>query len=209
YSGMSFQYARIAAMPRSGLLNGVSRNTASSLKTEQMVSTSPRSQPLPKVSIRIRKVSFMAPKYSRSGYEVSDVMSLPQSRRCTMLKTVAAAALLAICALPLAAQQQKPAANAGNDVTLTGQVIDVNCYTTMGASGAAHKQCAAQCAKAGVALAILSSDGTIYMPVSSKPADPQNSRLEPFAESQVKVTGVHRMSHGMHTIEIKTIAAAT
>jgi hypothetical protein len=130
-----------------------------------------------------------------------------------MLKRIlACAGLLAICALPVAAQQAqqpKPAANAGNDVTLTGQVIDVNCYTTMGASGAAHKQCASACAKAGVALAILSSDGTIYMPVSSKPADPQNSRLEPFAESQVKVTGVHRMSHGMHTIEIKTIAAAS
>src|SRR6059036_902790 len=153
----------------------------------------------------------MAPKYTRSGYEVSDVMSLSlSSRRCTMLKrTLAAAALLALCTLPLAAQQQKPAANAGNDVTLTGQVIDVNCYTTMGASGAGHKQCAAACAKAGVALAILSADGTIYMPVSSKPADPQNAKLAPFAEGQVKVTGVHRMSHGMHTIEIKTIAAAT
>jgi len=130
-----------------------------------------------------------------------------------MLKrTLASAALLAICALPLAAQQPKPATNpgnAGNDMTLTGQVIDVNCYTTMGASGAAHKQCADACAKAGVALAILSADGTIYMPVSSKAADPQNARLEPFAETQVKVTGVHRMEHGMHTIEIKTIAAAT
>src|SRR6266540_1043438 len=155
----------------------------------------------------------MAPKYSRSGYEVSDVMSLSLTRRCTMLKrTLASAALLAICALPLAAQQPKPAApaaNAGNDMTLTGQVIDVNCYTTMGASGAGHKQCADACAKAGVALAILSSDGTIYMPVSSKPGDPQNAKLAPFAEGQVKVTGVHRMSHGMHTIEIKTIAAAT
>ena len=130
-----------------------------------------------------------------------------------MLKpTLAAASLLAICALPLAAQQPKPAvpaANAGNDMTLTGQVIDVNCYTTMGASGAGHKQCAAACAKAGVALAILSADGTIYMPVSSKPADAQNARLEPFVEEQVKITGVHRMSHGMHTIEIKTIAAST
>ena len=127
-----------------------------------------------------------------------------------MLKTLASAsALLAFCALPLAAQQAKPAANAGNDMTLTGQVIDVNCYTTMGASGAGHKQCAAGCSKAGVALAILSADGTIYMPVSSKPADPQNARLEPFAETLVKVTGVHRMSHGMHTIDIKTIAAAS
>ena len=81
-----------------------------------------------------------------------------------MLKrTLASAALLTLCALPLAAQQQKPAAAAGNDMTLTGQVIDVNCYTTMGASGAGHKQCADACAKAGVALAILSSDGTIYI----------------------------------------------
>jgi type 1 fimbria pilin len=127
-----------------------------------------------------------------------------------MLKRMlASAALFAICALPLAAQQQTPAPNAGNDMTLTGQVIDVNCYVSMGASGAAHKQCAAACAKAGVALAILSSDGTIYMPVSSKPADPQNSRLEPFVEGQVRITGVHRMSHGLHTIEIKTIAAAS
>ena len=127
-----------------------------------------------------------------------------------MLKRMlASTALLAICALPLAAQQQKPAGNAGNEMTLTGQVIDVNCYVSMGASGAAHKQCAAACAKAGVALAILSSDGTIYMPVSSKPADPQNSRLEPFVEGQVRITGVHRMSHGLHTIEIKSIAAAS
>src|SRR5437867_3090119 len=150
----------------------------------------------------------MAPKYSRSGYQVSDVMSLSLTRRCTMLKpTLAAAALLALCTLPLAAQQQKPAANAGNDVTLTGQVIDVNCYTTMGASGPAHKQCAAACAKAGVALAILSSDGTIYMPVSSKPADAQNSRLEPFAEGQGKGTGGHRKGHGEHTVGNKAVAA--
>ena len=125
-----------------------------------------------------------------------------------MLKRILAmTAVLAICALPLAAQQ--PAATAGNDMTLTGQVIDMNCYTTMGASGAGHKNCALACAKAGVGLAILGSDGNIYVPVSAKPGDPQNARLEPFAEGRVKVTGTHRMVGGMHTIEIKTIAAAT
>lgn len=123
-----------------------------------------------------------------------------------MLKRIlATTAVLAFCALPLAAQQ---AAAPAGDITLTGQVIDVNCYTTMGASGAGHKTCASACAKAGVALAIL-ADGNIYMPVSAKPGDPQNSRLEPFAEGKVKVTGAHRMVNGMHTIEIKTIAAAT
>jgi type 1 fimbria pilin len=121
-----------------------------------------------------------------------------------------AAALLALCVLPLSlsAQAQK-AAPAGDEMTLTGQVVDVNCYVSMGASGAGHKQCAAGCAKKGVALAILGSDGTLYMPVSSKPGDPQNARLEPFAEGKVKITGTHRMSSGLHTIEIKTIEAAS
>lgn len=125
-----------------------------------------------------------------------------------MLKRILATmALLAICALPLSAQQA--AAAPAPDVTITGQVVDLNCYVSMGASGASHKTCAVACAKAGVALAILSSDGNLYMPVSAKPGDPQNSRLEPFAEGKVKVTGTHRMTSGMHTIQIKTIAAAT
>jgi len=127
-----------------------------------------------------------------------------------MLKRIlAGAALVAICAAPPPLSAQQPAAGAGSDFTLTGQVIDMNCYVTMGASGAAHKQCAAACAKAGVALAILGSDGNVYMPVSRKPADPQNSRLVPFAEARVKITGTHRMSNGIHTIEIKTIEAAS
>jgi hypothetical protein len=126
----------------------------------------------------------------------------------TMLKRIlAGTVLLACCALPLAAQGH--AAVAGTEMTITGQVIDMNCHTTNGASGPTHKQCALACAKAGVPLAILASDGTIYMPVSSKPGDPQNSRLEQFAESKVTVTGTHRMAGGMHTIEIKTVAAAT
>jgi type 1 fimbria pilin len=125
-----------------------------------------------------------------------------------MLKRIlASTAVLALCALPLSAQaMQHPA---GDEVTITGSVIDVNCHVTMGASGAAHKACATACANKGVALAILSSDGTIYMPVSSKPGDPQNPRLLPFAEGKVKATGTHRMVSGLHTIEIKTIEAAT
>jgi len=124
-----------------------------------------------------------------------------------MLKPIlAAVAVLVFTALPLAAQA---AAAGGNDMTITGQVIDVNCYSTMGASGAGHKQCAQACAKAGVALAILGSDGIVYMAVSSKPGDPQNSKLMPFAEEKVKVTGTHRFANGLHTIEIKSIAAAT
>jgi type 1 fimbria pilin len=125
-----------------------------------------------------------------------------------MLKRIlAAAAVLALFALPLAAQGH--AATAGNELTITGQVIDLNCHTTNGASGAAHKACAQACAKAGVPLGILASDGTIYVPVSSKPGDPQNSKLEQYAEGKVRVSGTHRLVSGLHTIEIKTVSPAS
>jgi hypothetical protein len=123
-------------------------------------------------------------------------------------RTFAALAVLAFVALPLAAQADV-GGKGGNEMEITGQVIDVNCYSTMGASGAGHKQCAQACAKAGVALAILGSDGNVYIPVSSKPGDAQNSRLLEFAEAKVKVKGTHRFANGLHTIEIKSVAAAT
>ena len=131
-----------------------------------------------------------------------------------MLKQLlAAGAGLALCTASLAAQAapaaQHPAAPAADSVTITGHVIDTYCNTVAGASGAAHRACAEACAKSGEALAILGDDGTVYLPVSAKPADPQNGRLLPFAEGRVKVTGMHRLNHGLHTIEIKTIAAAT
>lgn len=127
-----------------------------------------------------------------------------------MLKqTLGAIAALALVALPLAAQGGMAKGDMGNEVTLTGTVVDVNCYTANGATGAQHKACAEACAKAGVPLGILSSDGTLYMAVSAKPADPQNSKLLPFAEGKVKITGTHRFKNGLHSIEIKTIEAAT
>ena len=124
-----------------------------------------------------------------------------------MKRILATTAVLAFGALPLAAQGH--AMTAGDEMTITAQVVDLNCNTTNGASGPGHKACAQACAKAGVPLGLLSSDGTMYLPVSSKPGDPQNSKLLPFAESKVKVTGTHRLVGGLHTIEIKTVSAAT
>jgi len=117
-------------------------------------------------------------------------------------RTFAGLVVLACAAVPLRAQ-------APADVTITGQVIDLNCFTTHGAQGAGHKECAVACAKAGVPLAILGSDGTIYMPVSEKAGDAQNAKLLDHAEGKVTVTGTTHFDHGLHTIEIKTVAAAS
>jgi hypothetical protein len=124
-------------------------------------------------------------------------MEVPMLRHA--LVTTAAVALFSF---PLAAQA------AAGDATMTGTVVDVSCYSTMGASGPSHKACAQTCAHSGSPLAIM-VDGVIYMPVSPKPNNPQNSRLVNFAEGKVKVTGTVKEVSGMHTIVIKTIEAAS
>src|SRR5260370_39712818 len=118
-------------------------------------------------------------------------------------RILATTALLGVWALPLAAQGH--AATAGTEMTITGSVVDLNCNTTNGAAGAAHKACAQACAKAGVPLGILASDGTIYLPVSSKPGDPQNSKLAQYAETKVEVSGTHRLAGALHTSETNTV----
>src|SRR2546425_10925265 len=99
-----------------------------------------------------------------------------------MKRILATTAVLAFCALPLAAQGH--AMTAGDEMTITGQGVDLNCNTTNGASGPGHKACAQACAKAGVPLGILASDGPMYLAGSSKPGGPQNSELMQFTARQ-------------------------
>jgi hypothetical protein len=125
-----------------------------------------------------------------------------------MHRVFAASAVALLCAAPLGAQATERSGQ-GNEMALTGTVIDLNCKVANGVAGESHKSCATACAKAGVQLAILGSDGTIYVLVSGKAADPTNPRLLPHVESPVKVTGTHRLINGLHTIEIKTVTAAS
>lgn len=104
---------------------------------------------------------------------------------------------------PLAAQG---AAAAPDSVTITGQVVDLTCLTLKGASGEGHRQCAQACADKGLTLGIL-SDGTIYIPLIA--GDAPNAKLREFAESQVRVTGMHRVKNGIHTIEVRSVSAAS
>jgi hypothetical protein len=106
---------------------------------------------------------------------------------------------------PVAAQGQGAAPDS---VTITGQVVDVSCYTLNGASGAGHKQCAQACADKGIVLGIL-VDGTIYIPLGAGMANAQNARFREFAEGRVRVTGMHRFTNGVHTIEVRSVSAAS
>jgi hypothetical protein len=93
--------------------------------------------------------------------------------------------------------------------TIKGEVIGLNCYLSEGsnATGEKHKACALSCAKAGGMLAILTSDGTIYVPVVSMGTNP-DTQLMDYVADQVEITGKVDDRGNMKGIEISSIKKA-
>ncbi len=115
---------------------------------------------------------------------------------------------LFVLALPQVAQAQKMAdAPKGKEATITGTVIDVSCKFAHGLSGADHRMCAQVCADKGIPLAILGSDGTLYVPVSEgMPGTGANEQLKPHAEHKVTVKGTVFDAGGAKAIQIASIS---
>jgi hypothetical protein len=95
----------------------------------------------------------------------------------------------------------------GKAVTITGQVVDTGCYMVHNGKGAEHAMCAETCAKAGVPLAILDDKGKLYLSLAADHKNP-NTKLMPFIEKKVKITGTLVEKGGISGISIKTVAAA-
>ena len=90
---------------------------------------------------------------------------------------------------------------------MTGAVINTGCYMSHNAKGASHAACAAMCAKLEVSLAIVDDSGKIYLPVAADHRN-QNTRLMPFIEKRVKVTGTALDKGGVSGIALKTVELA-
>ncbi|MEE8134988.1 MAG: hypothetical protein V3T56_08015 [Gemmatimonadales bacterium] len=110
-------------------------------------------------------------------------------------------------ALPTAATAQMTDRPEGKEMTISGTVIDLSCRFAFNVTGAEHRMCAQVCADAGVPLAILGDDGTLYLPVSSgMPGSSQNTQLKPHAEHKVTVKGMVFEAGGAMAIQIASIS---
>ncbi|MFQ5679626.1 MAG: hypothetical protein ACE5HP_09220 [Gemmatimonadota bacterium] len=100
--------------------------------------------------------------------------------------------------------------DAGEATTVSASVVDMSCYLAQGLHGADHKMCSQVCAKAGVPLVFLSSDGQIILPVSNAmPSTGFNDELVKHAEENVKVTGKLVKKAGSQAIVVEKIQSAT
>jgi hypothetical protein len=122
------------------------------------------------------------------------------------LATVVAGAFLMAMALPAFAATE----------TVTGQIIDQQCYMKDMANnkGNDHKMpadtagCAAACAKKGMPMALLTSDGKVYT-IGGDLAANMNAKLIPHITHTVSITGDVTTAEGKNTIaaaELKMVS---
>jgi hypothetical protein len=127
-----------------------------------------------------------------------------------VLTGMGAALILAVAAPTVAqAQLKMPEKPKGKEYAITGTVIDFSCKFQHGLSGADHRMCAQVCADKGVPLAILTSDGQVYLPIGAgMPGAGQNDKLKESAEQEVRIQGTIYDAAGAKANVVKEIQKA-
>lgn len=131
---------------------------------------------------------------------------MQQPRSALLL--AAALALIAIAAIAQSSQSSKEEYKPLTNQTISGLVRDIACPIQNHESTARNfsRKCALECARKGSPLAILTDDGTMYLPISEgMPDTDQRPRLMPFVGKYVRVKGDVYERKGLHAIVIKEI----
>jgi hypothetical protein len=98
-------------------------------------------------------------------------------------------------------------------MTITGEVVDVSCYTQLGKRGEAHKACGAKCVLAGAPVGLVTADETLWilMPEPHHPRrDGEASIAKEYSEkmaSTVTVSGMASTHGGIHTLFVAPASA--
>jgi hypothetical protein len=93
-----------------------------------------------------------------------------------------------------------------SEKTVTGNLEDAFCYTTMGAKGPSHKACAMKCASAGIPVMLIES-GTekSYILLPNKDASPLPPSVIKHMEDQVTVTGKEYSKNGVDYLVVESV----
>jgi type 1 fimbria pilin len=126
------------------------------------------------------------------------------------MKTIVTALLLLLLAFtaraagePVAAPDEPPA-TADGSVTMTGEIVDLHCYTSRGARGEEHAGCANACISRDVPAGFLAGDGTLYLLVNEKPVSVKD-RIAGKAGKKVTVRGKVVEKSGVKALQLASV----
>jgi hypothetical protein len=90
------------------------------------------------------------------------------------------------------------------DVTLTGEVVDLHCYLTRGASGTEHAGCGNACLARGVTAGFLADDGRVFVLLGGRPFAVKD-QIAGLAGEKVTLTGTPVERGGVRALQLKTV----
>ncbi len=94
----------------------------------------------------------------------------------------------------------------GSAISVTGNLEDAYCYSTMGAKGPGHKECAIKCVSSGTPV-VLIEKGTekTYIVLPNKNASPLPDSVIKHMEDEVTVTGKEYNKNGTEYIVVESV----
>jgi hypothetical protein len=122
-----------------------------------------------------------------------------------MLQLAAAIVVLAgITAVALNLwQRERHSLGQGQEIVVTGEVLDMTCYIAHKWSGPQHAQCARDCIRKGLPVGIKGEDGKTYLLVGQEQA--VNSELADYAAKTVTIRGKKTMRDGFALLQVEEI----
>jgi hypothetical protein len=129
-----------------------------------------------------------------------------------MMRNSLAAALLALTILEAAAAThhgvKKSGPEAGKEITVKGELVDMNCFMAHNGEGKDHAQCARQCIRGGAPLGLSTPDGKVYLLVedhSSFKTKRPYSQARRLVTETVTIKGTAYQRGGVKTIVVDAV----
>jgi hypothetical protein len=91
----------------------------------------------------------------------------------------------------------------GQEIVVTGEVLDMTCYIAHNLSGPQHAECAKKCIRKGLPVGIKGEDGKIYLLVGKK--QPVNAELADYAAKTVTIRGKETLRDGFALLQVEEI----
>jgi len=107
---------------------------------------------------------------------------------------------ISLCAVSLTSFGQDK-----KSTSLTGEVLDMACYSASGASGEGHKSCAATCIKGGSPMGLLTSDGKVYLIVENHDKKDAYAEAQKHAGEQITATCTLSDRGGLNAIVVDDV----
>lgn len=92
----------------------------------------------------------------------------------------------------------------GQEVIVTGEVLDMTCYIAYHLSGPEHAQCARVCIRNGMPVGIKGKNGKVYL-LTGEPGHSINQELADYAAETVTIKGKKTARDGLAQLQVEEI----